>query len=83
MQSGMVPTQDNHIVLKKANTVINTWDERRIENSEKFRKTKQIIWMGDYYEKIRRKLIVEIINAEQNDPIRNICMHPDTLKLKE
>ncbi len=39
--------------------------------------------MSEYYEYIKRKSIINSINAEFDDPTRYICVDDETLELKE
>ena len=68
---------------------MNTWDARRktettpeerqwkhlLGEREEFRPWKEVVWMGEYYELRRRYLMIEILNADKDDPVRNICIH--------
>ena len=59
----------NEEVFKRANSRINSFAERHIRE-DRFRSRKEIIPISKYYEDQRRKLVVQIINAPQADPIR-------------
>ena len=97
MQKGKERTNNNEIVLRRVNATINTWDARRkveiteeerrrkqiLGEREEYRPWKEVIWMGEYYELRRRYLMIEILNAEREDPIRNICIHNEKLTLIE
>ena len=48
-----------------------------------FRKEKKIIWLSEYYEIMRMRSIMDIINTDEEDPIKAICVENETLKLKE
>ena len=50
---------------------------------QRFRKRKQIIPMGECYENIRRHLLIRILSADPQDPIRAICVGEDMWDLKE
>ena len=87
MTAGKTRSNTNENVLKLVNAKINTFEAREIEREEgnppKFRKKKEIIWLSEYYEITRRTFIMEIINTNQANPIKEICVENETLKLKE
>ena len=82
----LTPTHDNPYILHLTNVIINTWEERRKGETEWgtqiFKQKKEIIWMSDYYEQMRRNFILQIINAEDDDPIKEIAINKETLTLK-
>ena len=64
----------NEVVFRTADQLINQTSDQS---------SKQIIKISEYYESQRQKLIIEIINTQQTDPIRNICIDAETLQLME
>ena len=75
MQKNEEKNNSNDFVMKLANAKINTWEARQKGEPEegdqpKFRNKKEIIWLSEYYEQLRRKFIMEIINASETDPIK-------------
>ena len=65
----------NDEVFRRANDKVN---ERRPQWDRK-----AIIPISKYYELRRRKMIAEVIAANEEDPISEICLVTDTLQLKE
>ena len=72
----------NEHVFAVANSSINTWGNRQKEHGGGFRPKKHIIPISDYYELQRRKLVVAILNEDQDNPITDICINKATLELK-
>ena len=72
----------NYIVFKRANDEVNAWDVRRRGNGG-FSEKKEIIPISEYYEQRRRKLIAEIVMSTDGDPIGDICVDRNTLRLKD
>ena len=63
----------NSKVVQEANLRINTYEARRTNQEHKFKKTKHIIPISDYYEIRRRSLIITIIQSSPDNPIREVC----------
>merc|ERR1712159_915545 len=76
------PTNNNEFVFKMANTVINTFEARVKENGS-FRKWKIIHPLSHYYKMQRRKAIIDLINKEDTEISKFVCVEPGTLKLQE
>ena len=65
----------NDEVLRRANGKVN---ERRPQCDRK-----AIILISKYHDLRRRKMIAEVIAANEEDPISEVCLVIDTLQLKE
>ena len=74
-------TNTNRAVFLRANQIINNYDNRHIQD-DRFRQRKQIIPISEFYEIQRRKLIISIINAPADNPVRQVCAD-DALRLIE
>ena len=79
---GRFRTNTNELVYKIANAKINTWEAREKENGL-FRKTKEIIPISEFYKRRKRKAIIEIINENDNEIKKLVCVKPGPLKLQE
>ena len=73
----------NEAVFSRANEEINSWEARRREHGVGFLPMRKIVPISQYYEERRRKLVVEILNGEADDPISNICIDRSTLELRD
>ena len=67
MEAGWNPTNTNPWLIGLVNAKINEGEE--IWTGEFTRREfKKITWMSEFYEKQRRKLIIEIITTDNNNP---------------
>lgn len=81
MKRGQKPTWNNDRTFNLVNAKINTV-ENRLKAGGFFRKYKKVIPLSEYYYSIKRKAIIEIINQENDNPMK-FATTDETLKLKE
>ena len=63
----------NKEVFRRADEAVNSYQARQTNVEGIFRKKRSIIPISEYYEQQRRKLFIEIVTRNLDDPIRGAC----------
>ena len=72
----------NKTVYAIANDKVNSWEARDAGNGI-FKPIKKIIPLSEYYQNIRRKFIIELINKDPLVPEKRICVKRNSLHLEQ
>ena len=82
MKNNQSRTLGNIVVYNIANEKNNSYEARN-KGGGIFRPIKKIIPLSEYYQNIRRKAIINLINEEEETPEKAICIKPGTLDLNQ
>ena len=81
MANNQPRTMSNLTVYAIANAKINSW-EARDKGGGFSRPIKKIIPLSEYYQNIRRKAIINLINEDQDTPEKRVCVQKNSLELE-